>query len=117
MKVILLRWLGTLIFVVLTLTVLLLSGCFFPDGGYYDGGDIGPGYYEPSGVLYGGWGPGYYVAPYRDGDHHQVRSGGSHAFARPYRSEPASHPIPSIPSESHRGGGGGGFHGGGGRHR
>ena len=58
MNISLLRWLA-LAFVGWTLTV-LLSGCVFPGGGYeYDGGGIGAAYYEPSGVDYGGWGPGY----------------------------------------------------------
>ena len=115
MNMLLLRWLETLVFVVLTLTV-LLSGCFFPGGGYY-GEDIGPGYYEPSGVVYGGWGPGYHVAPFRGGDHQPPRSGGGHAPAQAYRSAPASHSMPSIPSKSRSSGGGSGSHSGGGGHR
>lgn len=122
MNMLLLRWLETRVFVVLTLTV-LLSGCFFPGGGYYDE-DIGPGYYEPSGVVYGGWGHDYQVAPFRGGDHRPTRGGG-HAPAPAYRSAPASHSMPSIPSKSRSsgpsksrsGGGGGGSHGGGGDHR
>jgi hypothetical protein len=112
----LLRCLGMLVFVVLTLTV-LLSGCFWPGGGYYDGEDFGPGYYEPSGVVYGGWGPGYHVAPFRGGEHQRPTSGGGHASTRAYRSAPASHAMPSIPSKSRSGGGRGGSHGGGGGHR
>jgi hypothetical protein len=102
-NMLLLRWLETRVFVVLTLTV-LLSGCFFPGGGYYDGGDIGAGYYEPSGVVYGGWGPSYHVAPFRGGDHPPARSGGGHASAPAYKSAPASHSMPSIPSRSRSGG-------------
>ena len=41
--------------------------------------DIGAGYYEPSGVDYGGWGPGYHVAPFRGGDHRPT-GGGGHAI-------------------------------------
>ena len=69
MNILLLRWLA-LAFVVWTLTV-LLSGCVVAGGGYgyYDGGGIGAAYYEPYGVDYGGWGPGYHVAPFRGGDH------------------------------------------------
>jgi hypothetical protein len=100
----LLRWLG-LVLAILTLT-LLLSGCVATVGeyGYYDGGD----YYEPSGVYYGGWGPDYYVAPFRGGDHrhegerHTTREGGHTAPV--YRSAPATHSIPSIPSRSRPGG-------------
>ncbi len=96
-----------LVFVICTLMV-LLSGCILGGGGYYDGG----GYYEPSGVVYGGWGPGYQVAPFRGGDHRPPDRGG-HASARAYRPAPASHSMPTIPSQS-RSGGGGGSHGGGG---
>jgi len=88
-------------FVIGTLTV-LLSSCLVPGGGYYDG-DSGAGYYEPSGVVYGGWGPGYHVAPYRGGDHRPARGGG-HAPARAYKAAPASRSIPSIPSKSRSGG-------------
>ena len=90
-------------FVVCTLTV-LLSGCVGVNGGgYYDDGVIGAGYYEPSGVVYGGWGPEYHVAPYRSGDRRATREGG-HTSARAYRSAPASHSVPSIPSQSRSGG-------------
>ena len=101
MNISLLRWLA-LVFVGCTLTI-LLSGCVFPGGGYeYDGGvDIGAAYYEPYGVDYGGWGPGYHVAPYRGGDHRST-GGGGHAQA--YRSAPASRSVPSIPSRSRSGG-------------
>ena len=96
----------TLAFVVCTATV-LLSGCIgLNGGGYYDDGFIGPGYYEPSGVVYGGWESGYHVAPYRGGDHRDNRptSGGGHASSRAYRSAPASHSAPSIPSQPRSGG-------------
>ena len=112
-KIILLRWL-MLAFVVLTLTV-LLSGCVVTGGGYgyYDGGDIGVTYYESSDVEYGGWGPGYHVAPFRDGDRdHRLRgddrrqtSGGGHASAPAYRPAPASRAMPSIPSKPRSGSG------------
>ena len=106
MKILLLRWLA-LAFVVLTLTV-LLSGCVLTGRGYYDGADIGAAYYEPSVVEYGGWGPNYYVAPFRGGEHRHdgerhTTSGGGHA-ARAYRSAPASHSMPSIPSKPRSGG-------------
>ena len=97
-----LRWL-VLAFMLCMLTVLLF-GCFVPVGGYGydDGGDIGGAYYEPFGYDYGGWGPGYHVAPYRGGDHRPV-SGGGHT-ARAYRSAPASRSMPSIPSHARSGG-------------
>lgn len=71
------------------LIAILASGCVVPEGGYGYAG-YGIDYYEPYGVPYGGWGPGYRVAPYRGGEHHA---------------------MPSIPSGSR---GGGGAHGGGG---
>jgi len=91
----------TLAFVVGTLTF-LLSGCI-ATGGYYDDGGIGAVYYEPPDVVYGGWGPGYHVAPYR-GDHHRSPSEGGHAAERAYRSAPPSHSVPSIPSKPRPGG-------------
>ena len=103
MNILLLRW-SVLAIVVGTLTV-LLSGCAFTVGGYGydDGGGFGAAYYEPYGVDYGGWGPGYHVAPVRGGDHRPT-SGGGHASAHTYRSAPASHSMPSIPSQSRSGG-------------
>lgn len=108
MNILLLRWLG-LAFVVLTLTV-LLSGCVLVGGeyGYYDDGDIGVTYYEPPVVEYGGWGHSYYVAPFYGDEHrheveHHTTSRGGHT-ARAYRSAPASHSMPSIPSRSRSGG-------------
>ena len=98
-----LRWFA-LAFVLCTLTVLLF-GCLLPvpGGEYgYDDGGIGGAYYEPFGFDYGGWGPGYQVAPYRGGDHRPA-SGGGHASAHAYRSAPASHSMPSIPSHSRSG--------------
>ncbi len=104
MNISLLRCLA-LPFVICALTC-LLSGCVVTGGGYYDSGDIGAAYYEPSGVYYGGWGPGYHVAPYRSsdhGDHHQT-SGGGHEYTRAYRPAPPSHAVPSIPSQPRSGG-------------
>jgi hypothetical protein len=78
----------------------VLSGCVAEGGGYgyNDNVAVGVGldYYEPYGAVYGGWGPGYRVAPFRGGDYHGVRGGAGHA----YRSAPASHAMPSIPSGS-----------------
>lgn len=109
MKIILLRRLA-LTFAGLTLTV-LLSGCIVTGGGYgySDGGDIGITYYESSGIEYGGWGSGYYVAPFRDGDHrhrdgdHRTISGGGRTPAPVYRPAPASRAVPSIPSKPRSG--------------
>jgi hypothetical protein len=116
MNISLLRGLA-LAFVACTTTV-LLSGCIGVNGGgYYDDGFIGPGYYEPAGVVYGGWDSGYHVGPYRGGDHRPT-SGGGHTSARAYRSAPASHSMPSIPSQSRSGGShSGGSHSGGSRSR
>jgi hypothetical protein len=76
-----------------------------PAGGYDNSVGLGVDYYAPYyGGDYGGWDTGYLVGPY----HHHHR-GGDHdrgeARAHSYRSAPASHPVPSIPSGS-RGGGG-----------
>jgi hypothetical protein len=104
MKNVLLRWL-VLAFGVGALTVLLAS-CILPGGpGYDDGGGYGAAYYEPYGVDYGGWGPGYNVAPFRGGGHRPTGGGGhaSHAF----RSAPASRSVPSLPAHSGGRGGGG----------
>jgi hypothetical protein len=80
----------------------LSSGCVVGGGGYgYDGNvGVGLGYYEPAGVEYGGWGRGYRVAPFRGGEDRSDRRD-SHAHV--YRSAPATHSRPSIPSRS-RGG-------------
>jgi hypothetical protein len=95
--------------IVASALTVLCSGCLVAGGGYYDGGEIGVGYYEPPVAVYGGWGPGYQVAPFRGGEHHPERDGGHRegghapAYSRPapaYRPAPASRPIPSIPSRS-----------------
>lgn len=94
MNNLLLRW-SALAFVIGLCTV-LSSGCVAPDYGYgYGDVGIGVDYYEPYGANYGGWGPGYHVGPFHDGGHPAGRDG-SHA----YRSAPASHAMPSIPSHS-----------------
>jgi hypothetical protein len=106
MNILILRWLRwlALAFVLCTLT-LLLSGCILPPGGYvYDNGGIEANYYEPFGFVdYGNWGRGYQVAPFRGG-YHRPAGGGGHASGRAYRSAPASHSMPSIPSHSRSGG-------------
>jgi hypothetical protein len=101
MNTLLLRW-SAIAFVVGLCTV-LSSGCVVADGGYgYNEGvgvGVGLDYYEPYGAAYGGWGPGYRVGPYRDGNHRGGGGGGSHA----YRSASGSHSMPSIPSHSRSG--------------
>ncbi len=85
------------------LLALVSSGCVGSVGGYgYDG--YGVDYYEPYGADYGGWGPGYRVGPVRGGDHRPDRGPGRSA-GHAYRSAPASHAMPSIPSRSRSGGG------------
>ena len=100
------RWLRTAC--VVAAVAALGSRCVVDGGGYYGGGGA-PEYYEPSGVVYGGWGPNYHVAPWRDDGRHvrpdHPERGGAlphHAF----RSAPESHSIPSIPSRGRADGGG-----------
>ncbi len=92
----------------------LLSGCVPVGGVYYEGGDVGADYYESYGPDYGVWGPTYYIAPFRDEEHHRhdefrrdrerhETTKGGHA-APTYRSAPASRPMPSIPSRPRSGG-------------
>lgn len=82
-----------------------LPGCVVTDGGYgYGYGTsvgIGLDYYEPYGAYYGGWGPGYLVAPFPGG--HRPDHGG-HQRPHAYRTVPGSRSIPSIPSRSRFGG-------------
>src|ERR1035437_6202100 len=94
-------------FIVGTLTI-LLAGCIVPYGDRGYDGDVGVGvsYYEPVGVEYGGWGPGYQVAPFRGGDH-RPNGGGGHGSQHNYKSAPASRSIPSLPSHGSGGGRGG----------
>jgi len=97
--------------IAIALFVTLSSGCVVaPDGGYaYNNGY--PGYYEPYGAYYGGWGPNYLVAPFyidenerREGrfrGHDEGRGwGGGNPGLHAFRSAPASHGMPSIPSRS-----------------
>jgi hypothetical protein len=92
----------------LGLLTVAAAGCV-ADGYVYSGSyDYGADYYYPSTILYGGWGPNYYVGPYRRGyfgGGRLVRPESAAAFRRP----PASRPMPSMPSRPH---GGGGPHGG-----
>ena len=94
------------------LFALLASGCAVYDGGgygYRSSVGIGIDYYEPFGGEYGGWGPGYRVAPFRGGsarmdrggEHRRDRAGG-HPGGHAYRSAPPSRSMPSIPSRPGR---------------
>jgi hypothetical protein len=67
-------------------------------GGAYGGDGYAGAYYEPFGYDYGGWGGGYHVGPARGGE--RGRAPESHS----YRSAPAGHATPSIPSRGGRGG-------------
>jgi len=81
---------------VIGLCTVLSSGCVVGDGYGYGGGvDVGVDYYDPVGIDFGGWGPGYRVGPSRGSDRPAGR-GGQHA----YRAAPASRAMPSIPSHS-----------------
>jgi len=91
------RW--SAIALVIGLLTFISSSCIVTGGGY------GLDYYEPFRGDYGGWGPGYHVAPVRDGDHHPAHGGGQPA-SHAYKSAPASRSVPSIPSHSHSGGSG-----------
>jgi|PersoiStandDraft_1058852.scaffolds.fasta_scaffold13067_1 hypothetical protein len=77
---------------VTALGLLLLAGlcACVATGPGYDGG-----YYEPYGHDYGGWGPGYHVAPPRGGERRPEQPS-HHA----YRPAPQSRPTPSIPRRS-----------------
>jgi hypothetical protein len=101
MNISLSRW--SAIALVIGLFTLLSSGCV-TGGGYADGVGIGVDYYEPYRPDYGGWGPGYRVAPFRGGDHGPGH-GDFHPAGHAYRSAPPTHSIPSIPSHSRSGGG------------
>jgi hypothetical protein len=68
----------------------VLSACTVTGGGYVGG------VYEPYGNDYGGWGPGYHVAPSRRGERRPEQSA-PHA----YRPAPRSRPAPSIPTHPH----------------
>jgi hypothetical protein len=87
------------------------SACTVESGygyGYGGGANIGVGvdYYEPSGFDYGGWGPSYRSGPPRGGS--RPFGGGGRGGSHAYRSAPASHAMPSLPSGARGGGRGGG---------
>jgi hypothetical protein len=81
-----------------------LHGCVVGGGGYYQGGDAevtyGADFYEPFGYEYGGWGPGYFVGPPRDAEHHHGH--GHFGGSSPYRPAEPSRSMPSIPTRSRR---------------
>ncbi len=105
MKTSFLHW--SAIALVIGLFAALSSGCaVVPEGygyGYDSGVGIGFDYYEPFGADYGGWAPGYRVAPFRGGDH-RPQQAGNPARQHAYRGAPAAHAMPSIPSRSRSGG-------------
>ncbi len=97
----------------IVLPAALAFGCVVGDGGYYGGAaGYGVDYYEPYGYVYGGWGPTYLVAPYRDhgreheGEREHFAEHGGHEAPHAFRAAPAGRAMPSIPSAP-RGGGGG----------
>lgn len=97
MKILLARWSATAF--VIGLFTVMSSGCVVPGDGYgYDTRvSIGVDYYEPYGAFYGGWGPGYNVGPYRDGNYRSGRGGGR-PTPHAYRPAPESQSMPSLPS-------------------
>lgn len=74
---------------------LATAGCVTPGVTY--GGGYGVGYYQPSGVVYGGWGPGYALGPVRSGRTYTVPRNPPHVVYRPV---PSTRPIPTIPSRA-----------------
>jgi hypothetical protein len=76
-------------------------GCVVRGGGYGGGVDVvgGLDYYEPYGVEYGGWGPGYQVGPVRGDDRRHAVSGGRSAAHAPGMSSGSRAPPP-IPGGS-----------------
>ena len=81
-------------FAVSSLAAIARAACVVAGGGPGYGGDVGVGYYEPVGGVYGIWGPGYEVGPYRDGSHGWGGGHGQHA----YRGSGGGRSVPSIPS-------------------
>ncbi len=95
---------------------LALDACVGGGVAYEDGG-YGVDYYEPYGYVYGDWGPGYYVGPYRRGwqrdghfdgghegheDHDGGHAPGGHPAPRPFHPAASGRGMPSIPSRSRR---------------
>jgi hypothetical protein len=91
MNIVMRRW-GMRVLGLFLLTA--LYACLVPDVGYVGGA------YEPTGYVYGGWGPGYHVGPPpRGGMRRPERS--APTPPRAYRPAPPSRGIPSIPSRPH----------------
>jgi hypothetical protein len=74
------------------LLLTMLYACLVPDAGY-----VGGVYAEP-GYEYGGWGPRYYVAPPRGGEHRSEPRRVEKSSPRAYRPAPPSRSAPSIPT-------------------
>jgi hypothetical protein len=76
------------------------------DGGYGDVG-IGVDYYDPFAYDYGygGWGPGYRVAPFGPGVRRLGAGGGGGAPQHAYRPAAAGRSMPSLPAGGRAGGG------------
>ena len=83
---------------VIGLFTALSSGCVTTYDGYDYGVGVGVDYYEPYGGIYGGWGDGYLVAPFRDGGHRPPH--GDHPRPHAYKSAPGGRPVPSVPWRS-----------------
>jgi len=83
------------------LFAVLASGCVGPAGGGYETAGYGTYYEQPYGAYYGGWSPGYYVAPpvVVERVHDDRFHGRPGPSPRAFHAPPASHPIPSIPSQ------------------
>jgi hypothetical protein len=90
------RWLGLAFGFALLASLLACVG----GGVAYEGGGYGVDYYEPSGYVYGDWGPGYNVGPFRHGDHRPASrpAPGPASRPRPYHPAAAGRSMPSIPS-------------------
>lgn len=82
---------------------LITSGCVVPEGpyGYHGSPGYDLGYYQSSGVHYGGWGAGYDVGPVHGGNNYHAPPPPRHSWRPP----PAHTPVPS-PSWSGRSHGG-----------
>jgi uncharacterized membrane protein YgcG len=94
----------------------LAVGCAAYPAGYGYGGDLG--YYQPYATQpyateYGGWGPGYAVAPFRPGYHlHFDHEDHYHADHEVHDFRGGGRGFPSLPSHGRMGGGFAGGHGG-----
>jgi hypothetical protein len=100
---------------VLALLLMQLTSCAggtvgvsagYPPDGYWDGPVYGYDldyFYGPP-VLYGGWGPDYYVGPPRWAGHPRGWGGPAPGTRPGFRPAPPGRPMPSIPTGP-RGGG------------